>query len=51
MTEERPVLTEVLEKPGEGDFLRALADAVLQLLMERDVEGALRAQPRTHHLG
>ena len=34
MTEERLVLAELLEKAGEGDFLRAVAEAVLQLLME-----------------
>ena len=39
MTEERLVLAELLEKAGDGDFLRAVAEAVLQLLMETDVEG------------
>src|SRR5215469_3725185 len=39
MTEERLVLAELREKAGEGDFLRAVAEAVLQLLMETDVEG------------
>ena len=39
MTEERMPLAELLEKAGEGDFLRAVAEAVLQLLMEADVEG------------
>ena len=39
MTEERLVLAELLEKAGDGDFLRAVAEAVLQLLMESDVEG------------
>jgi putative transposase len=43
MTEERLVLAELLEKAGEGDFLRAVAEAVLQLLMERDVEGFIGA--------
>ena len=41
MTEERLPLTELLEKAGEGDFLRAVAEAVLQLLMETDVEGVI----------
>jgi hypothetical protein len=41
MTEERLVLAELLEKAGESDFLRAVAEAVLQLLMETDVEGPL----------
>src|SRR5438105_7788024 len=43
MTEERLVLAELLEKAGEGDFLRAVAEAVLQLLMESDVEGMIGA--------
>src|ERR1700755_2704503 len=43
MTEERLVLAELLEKAGEGDFLRAVAEAVLQLLMEADVEGLIGA--------
>jgi putative transposase len=43
MTEERLVLAELLEKTGEGDFLRAVAEAVLQLLMETDVEGLIGA--------
>jgi len=41
MTEDRLALTELLEKAGEGDFLRAVAEAVLQLLMEADVEGLI----------
>src|SRR5256885_12586019 len=43
MTEERLVLAELLEKAGEGDFLRAVAEGVLQLLMETDVEGLIGA--------
>ena len=43
MSEERLVLAELLEKAGEGDFLRAVAEAVLQLLMETDVEGLIGA--------
>jgi putative transposase len=43
MTEERLVLAELLEKAGEGDFVRAVAEAVLQLLMESDVEGLIGA--------
>ena len=41
MTEERLVLADLLEKAGDGDFLRAVAEAVLQLLMESDVEGMI----------
>jgi putative transposase len=43
MTEERVILAELLEKAGDGDFLRAVAEAVLQLLMETDVEGLIGA--------
>ena len=43
MTEDRLVLAELLEKAGDGDFLRAVAEAVLQLLMEADVEGLIGA--------
>src|SRR5438128_422485 len=43
MTEERLVLAELLEKVGDGDFLRAVAEAMLQLLMETDVEGVIGA--------
>ena len=43
MTEERLPLAELLQKAGEGDFLRAVAEAVLQLLMENDVEGLIGA--------
>src|ERR1700741_3066804 len=41
MTEERLALSELLEKAGDGDFLRTVAEAVLQLLMEADVEGLI----------
>jgi putative transposase len=43
MTEDRLPLAELLQKAGEGDFLRAVAEAVLQLLMEADVEGLIGA--------
>jgi putative transposase len=43
MTEDRLPLAELLQKAGEGDFLRAVAEAVLQLLMEADVEGVIGA--------
>ena len=38
MTEERLALSELLEKTGDGDFLRTVAEAVLRLLMEANVE-------------
>ena len=37
MTEERMALVELLLKSGGCDFLRAVAEAVLQILMEADV--------------
>src|SRR5690242_3425552 len=43
MAEERLALAELLEKAGDGDFLRSVAEAVLQLLMEADVEGLIGA--------
>src|SRR4051794_36660346 len=43
MTEDRPPLAELLQKAGDGDFLRTVAEAVLQLLMEADVEGLIGA--------
>jgi hypothetical protein len=43
MTEERLALVELLEKAGDGDFLRSVAEAVLQLLMQTDVEGLIGA--------
>ena len=41
--QERLALSELLEKAGDGDFLRSVAEAVLQLLMEADVEGLIGA--------
>jgi len=43
MTADRMPLTELLQKAGDGDFLRAVAESVLQMLMEADVEGAIGA--------
>jgi putative transposase len=43
MTDERLPLAELLQKAGDGDFLRSVAEAVLQLLMEADVEGMIGA--------
>ncbi|WP_027132535.1 IS256 family transposase [Geminicoccus roseus] len=43
MTEDRLPLAELMQKAGDGDFLRAVAEAVLQLLMEADVEGLIGA--------
>jgi putative transposase len=43
MTETTLPLAELLAKAGDADFLRAVAEAVLQLLMEADVEGVIGA--------
>ena len=43
MTEENIALVELLQKSGDGDFLRSVAETVLQILMEADVEGVIGA--------
>ncbi len=43
MTENTLPLAELLAKAGDGDFLRSVAEAVVQLLMETDVEGLIGA--------
>jgi len=43
MTEDKLPLAELLAKSGDANFLRAVAEAVLQLLMEADVEGLIGA--------
>jgi putative transposase len=43
MTEDRLPLAELLAKAGDGDFLRSVAEAMVQLLMEADVEGLIGA--------
>jgi len=43
MTDDRLPLAELLAKAGNGDFLRNVAEAVLQMLMEADVEGLIGA--------
>jgi transposase-like protein len=43
MTEDRLPLADLLAKARDGDFLRSVAEAVLQMLMESDVEGLIRA--------
>ena len=43
MTETSMPLIELLQKQDDGDFLRAVAEAVLQLMMEHDVEGLVGA--------
>ncbi|RYD29890.1 MAG: IS256 family transposase [Sphingomonadales bacterium] len=43
MTEDRLPLAELLAKAGDGDFLRTIAESVMQLIMEADVEGVIGA--------
>ena len=43
MTEDRLPLAELLAKSGDGDFLRTIAESVLQIIMEADVEGLVGA--------
>ena len=47
MTEERMTLAELMQKAGEGDFLRAVAEAVLQILMESGRRGPGRCRRAT----
>jgi hypothetical protein len=43
MTDESMALVELLQESGEGDFLSAVAEALLQILIEADVEGVIGA--------
>lgn len=43
MTEDRLPLAELMAKAGDGDFLRTIAESVMQLLMGADVEGMIGA--------
>ena len=42
-TEDGPPLAELSANAGDGDFLRSVAEAVVQLLMETDVDGLIGA--------
>ncbi len=43
MTDDRLPLAELMQKAGGEDFLRSVAEAVVQLLMESDVNGLIGA--------
>ncbi|MGQ7794041.1 transposase, partial [Faunimonas sp. B44] len=43
MTDDRMALMEALQKADDGNFLRSVAETVLQILMEADVEGVIGA--------
>jgi hypothetical protein len=48
MTEDRLLIEELAAKGGQPDFLRTIAENVLQLIMEADVDGPdRRGSPRT----
>jgi transposase-like protein len=43
MTNDRLPLAALMAKADDGDFLRSIAESVLQILMEADVEGVIGA--------
>src|SRR5512134_544724 len=43
MTEDRMALIEAIQKADDGNFLRALAQTVLQIIMDADVEALIGA--------
>jgi hypothetical protein len=43
MTDDSMALADLLQKAGDGDFLRSVAETVLQMLMEVDVESQIGA--------
>lgn len=43
MTDDRLPLAELVAKAGDDDFLRVVAESVLQIIMEADVEGLIGA--------
>ena len=43
MTEDRMALIEAIQKADDGNFLRALAETVLQIIMDADVEAPIGA--------
>jgi transposase-like protein len=43
MTDDRVALIEALQKADDGNFLRSLAETVLQIIMEADVDGLVGA--------
>jgi transposase-like protein len=43
MTEDRIALADLMAKSGDGDFLRSVAESVLQIIMAADVDGLIGA--------
>jgi len=48
ITSDKLPLAELLAKAGDGGFLRSVAEAVMQLLMETDMEGVTSAGRQEH---
>jgi putative transposase len=46
MTEDRLLIEELAAKGGQPDFLRTIAENVLQLIMEADVDGGVCGRGR-----
>jgi hypothetical protein len=46
MTDDRMALIEAIQKADEGNFLRAVAETVLQIIMDADVEALIGALPQ-----
>jgi len=42
MTEDRLPLAELMAKAGDADFLRSVAEVVMQMMMEADVATVVR---------
>lgn len=49
MIDDRLPLTELMAKTGDGDFLRTIAESVLQIIMEADVDGLVGPARGPHH--
>jgi transposase-like protein len=43
MTDDRMALIEAMQKADDGNFLRAVAETVLQIIMDADVEALIGA--------
>lgn len=47
MTDDRLPLAELMAKTGDGDFLRTIAESVLQIIVEADGDGLVGAPAGT----
>lgn len=48
ITDDRQPLAELLAKAGDADFLGSVAEVVVQLLMDADVDGLIGAGQHEH---